>query len=337
MTTKNTMSLKLKPTVEVLVCTFNGEKYLQSQLDSIIKQSYSVDKISIYDDGSTDCTVQLIESFARNTDGAILNLSVRLNPINLGWIENFAQAIRNSTCDIIFLCDQDDIWQPQKVEKLVAALEDTGVDLAFSDGALIDHLGEPIGTRSMLQLLDVNIDAMQRDPKILFFEIQKANFISGASLAMRSTVAKAALPAPKGMNIDYWLGLESCAKDRVKMVAEKLYSYRQHGKNVIGLKPRSTLESLSTVWKQPFSNRKRELDVWAQLAPRLHDCVSPENADFLSKKLAFLTRSVGYSESFFGRLKRFLLVLKYWGNGDYRKYSGPDALWADVFAAIRRR
>jgi glycosyltransferase involved in cell wall biosynthesis len=323
--------------VEVLLCTYNGEPYIAEQLDSILSQSRPVQAISIYDDGSTDATLDTVGGHITRAAAAGTVITVHRNARNLGWIENFAQAIQQSSGDILFLCDQDDIWHADKVAVLVEALAADDVDLAFSDGELVDAAGQSLGTLTVLQTLDLNIEQVALHPTTLFEHIQRSNFIGGASLAIKSVAAKASLPPPPAMPIDYWLGLRASALNRARLVNRRLYRYRQHGKNAIGAQRVSTTDALLKKWRQPYSDRDRERLVWTGAAPRLAATAGPAVAAFVNAKLAFLMRSVTEETRLWGRVRMLTAVIWRVTTGDYRRYAPPLAAWADCVAAIRNR
>jgi glycosyltransferase involved in cell wall biosynthesis len=100
----------------VAICTFNGEKYIKAQLESILNQTLAIDEIIICDDGSNDKTIAIIELIQIENPNKI---SLYKNKVNLGSTKNFEKAISICTGYYIFLSDQDDIWKENKVEKVI--------------------------------------------------------------------------------------------------------------------------------------------------------------------------------------------------------------------------
>src|SRR5579883_1252947 len=128
--------------VSIALCTYNGEKYLPGLLDSLAAQTRKPDEVVICDDASTDSTASLLSGLDER-----LGATVRVigNPSNLGYLKNFEKAIGLCTGDVIATCDQDDIWRPQKIERLVREFEaDPEVDFVFSDATVIDEAGKQI-------------------------------------------------------------------------------------------------------------------------------------------------------------------------------------------------
>lgn len=114
------------PKVSVVMCTYNGERYLREQLDSIVAQTYPIHELIIQDDRSTDNTVGILQEYARKYP----YIRLYRNERNLGFNQNFRQAILKATGDFIAVCDQDDIWLPEKIARQVEAIGDH--DICFS-------------------------------------------------------------------------------------------------------------------------------------------------------------------------------------------------------------
>ena len=121
-----------KVKVSVVMTTYNGEKYLCQMLDSLRMQERKIDELLFFDDKSTDGTVCLIEDYIKRYD--IKEWRVVVNKKNLGWEKNFTQGINAATGDIIFPCDQDDIWHLDKVKKMTQAFEDNDDILLLTSG-----------------------------------------------------------------------------------------------------------------------------------------------------------------------------------------------------------
>lgn len=107
--------------ISVCLCTYNGEAFLREQLDTILEQTQLPDEIIIYDDASTDGTYKILNEYiARNK---YITWKLHCNEANTGWKINFKNCIEQASGDIIFLCDQDDKWVPNKIEKSVGVME----------------------------------------------------------------------------------------------------------------------------------------------------------------------------------------------------------------------
>lgn len=107
--------------ISVAMATYNGSDYIIEQLDSIKNQSYKIDEVVICDDQSSDNTVEIVKKYI--LDNALSNWSIEINEKNLGYADNFYKAMKLTTGDYIFLCDQDDIWVEDKIESMIAVME----------------------------------------------------------------------------------------------------------------------------------------------------------------------------------------------------------------------
>src|SRR5919199_6162917 len=117
--------------VSVAMCTYNGERYLQEQLDSIAAQTCLPDELVVCDDRSSDRTLEIIQIFKSKVSFPV---HLHINPENLGTIKNFEKAISLCTGDIIVLSDQDDVWKPHKVETILQAFaKNTKAGYVFSN------------------------------------------------------------------------------------------------------------------------------------------------------------------------------------------------------------
>lgn len=114
----------MKHFISVAMATYNGEKFIEEQLESILNQSCSVDEIIIRDDISSDNTAAVIQAFIRNK-GIEDKVDFKVNEKNLGYASNFMSALKKTRGDYVFFCDQDDIWPEDRVENMIAALEST--------------------------------------------------------------------------------------------------------------------------------------------------------------------------------------------------------------------
>lgn len=107
--------------VTVVMTTYNGKKFLLEMLDSLRKQTREIDELLIFDDQSKDSTVSFVEGYIR--EYGLQKWHIETNKENLGWERNFLNGLKNATGDIIFPCDQDDIWHLDKIEKMTGAFE----------------------------------------------------------------------------------------------------------------------------------------------------------------------------------------------------------------------
>jgi glycosyltransferase involved in cell wall biosynthesis len=201
--------------ISVCIATYNGEKFIKKQLSSILIQLSEEDEVLISDDGSTDNTLTIIDSF---NDSRIKVYKNNFKNV----VINFEFIIGKSFGDFIFLSDQDDIWAKNKVEEYMRVfLNDDKTTLVISNLQLIDK--------------DANIIQIEfyknKFTDKLLSNIKRNNFI-GCSMAFRKEVKNIVLPFPRYIAMhDWWIGLCSIIFGKVKFIDKSLIYYRRHANN----------------------------------------------------------------------------------------------------------
>ncbi len=241
--------------ITVLLAAYNGEAYVAEQLDSILNQTVEHLKIIVSDDGSGDGTRRILEDYQRRYPGqielchhektgtgqetsVISDTSVRQRPsavppaaMNFFWLLAHAQG------DYILLSDQDDVWKPDKVEKLLAKLEELEELLGIET---------PILVHSDMEVVDARLN--QISPS--FFRYQKANPhrsslaqvlvenpVTGGAMMMNRALLEMVRQVPRACFMhDWWIALVAAGFGVIGYVPEALYLYRQHGHNTLGAK-----------------------------------------------------------------------------------------------------
>lgn len=218
--------------ISVAIASYNGEKYIKQQLDSILSQSIAVDEIVISDDGSTDKTVEMIQSFQ---DPRIRLITGNPYP---GYCGNFAYAIENTTGDIIFISDQDDIWMEDKVEKYMAVFNThSDIELIVSDGTLIDKDGNRIDDDQYnLNSIYTPHLSNRKSGKLLkseFLAMSVTQTLShGMRMCIRKSLRSSLFPFPQSHTIhDRWIGFCGLNKDAAYYLEDALVQYRLHDSN----------------------------------------------------------------------------------------------------------
>ena len=127
--------------VSVVLCTYQGEHFLQEQLQSILAQTRRPDEIIVSDDASTDSTTDIAEKLLH---GSGIAYEIHVNEQNLGFRQNFAQAMQRASGDILFLSDQDDVWHPEKIARMLVPFEQSETLMAFHNAVLVDSALQPL-------------------------------------------------------------------------------------------------------------------------------------------------------------------------------------------------
>ena len=196
--------------VSIVMCTFNGQQYLAEQIDSLLKQTYPVHEIIIQDDGSTDGTMSLLQDYAATHPV----IKLFHNDGEHGVNNNFFSALRRASGDYIAICDQDDIWEPAKVEKQVAAIGDyllcTCRSKPFSDD------GSPVNYDSRTPNYSL--------PRMLYTSIAGHTMLLNRRLL--DLIPDQA--SVGGLYYDVYLALAAAANDSIVLVNEVLVHQRRY-------------------------------------------------------------------------------------------------------------
>ncbi len=204
------------PLVSIALCTYNGANYLRQQLDSLVAQTYSNLEIVVVDDRSSDKTVALLREY---TDRYInLTISVHVNEINLGYIRNFEKVISLCSGDYIALCDQDDIWDSEKVRIMMDNIGDNM--LIYHDSEFIDDEGISLNKR----ISDIRNCYSGDDPRVFLFE----NCVSGHAMLFRRELMNYADSFKPEIVHDWWLAYAATNMGSVFFLDHVLVQYRQH-------------------------------------------------------------------------------------------------------------
>lgn len=217
----------------VALCTYNGEKYLREQLDSIFNQTVSVDEIVICDDKSSDGTQDIIEQYCSKFPNIIKFYS---NDINLRSVKNFEKAISLCENEIIFLSDQDDIWHLEKVKHFVEYFENyPNIDVVASNGYCVDDNSK---VHDKFAVWDIPQFLTERGVAFNYYKIicYVSNIATGASMAFRKSICNEILPFPimKDFHHDEWIAILSSKRNAFVMLPEKYFYYRIHENQQVG-------------------------------------------------------------------------------------------------------
>ena len=217
----------------VALCTYNGEKFLREQLDSILNQTKAVDEIVVCDDGSTDSTLQILEEYYQKNPEIF---RIFKNEINLRSVKNFEKAISLCENEIIFLCDQDDFWIENKVETITNFFQkNPTINVVATNGFGIDDAGNLLEVHS---LWDIPRFFQEENIEIDYFKIIAfaGNIATGASMALRKKFVKDVIPFPviEEFHHDEWIALNAASNQSFEFLQEKLFKYRIHSQQQVG-------------------------------------------------------------------------------------------------------
>jgi glycosyltransferase involved in cell wall biosynthesis len=282
--------------VSIVLGAYNGEKYLKEQIDSILRQTYKNIELIIADDCSTDNTQAILREFADKYE----NVHIYFNETNLGLVRNFEKAVKYAQGEYIAFADQDDIWLPEKIQRLVDNIGDNM--LIYSDSAYIDAKGNLMGKKIS------DYRHLISEKNLYTLDIESGLWVAAHSMVFRRELLDLALPFPFSpyLNHDGWMAYIAMLKGMIKFIPEVLVLYRQHGYNLVGgLGCRKMLKNKKPVETKIYERQKiaERIDI---LLSRIPPGTEPEFREFLTKMRIYTANPV-----FINRIKRMRLRLKY--------------------------
>lgn len=207
----------VQPLVSVVMCTYNGSKFIDEQIESILCQDYSNIELIILDDISTDDTWQKLQEWQEKN----AKLKLYKNDVNLGYNKNFEKAIQLANGDFIALSDQDDIWMPQKISKLVNTFQDYKISLAHSRSVRFEN------GRLRFKSASLHHHFKGNDTRKLFM----FNQVNGHDIMFKKNLIQKFLPIPDGMMYDWWIAVIATCYGNIASVNEYLVHHRIHSEN----------------------------------------------------------------------------------------------------------
>lgn len=308
------------PSISVVLCTYNGEEFIEEQLRSILNQTLMPQEIIVSDDGSTDSTLSRVEGIAHASPKDI-RWDIRTRAAPLGAAENFGSALPLATGDFIALSDQDDVWAADKLEVMSQRLsENPSLLLIHSDARLIDAEGAP-GASLMSTL---RITRGERNNLARGFAIKallRRNLVTGATVVLRKELLDDALPLPQSWVHDEWLGLIAALRGGLAFNARALIDYRQHGNNQIGANKTDVAMAQSRLKETRqsfFAKKAMRNEALSNLVDTPPPWLTPEGLTLLAGK----TQHDAWRRTLPAlRIRRIIPVLLRGLAGNYAKYS----------------
>lgn len=217
-------------TIDILLPTYNGEKYLKEQIDSILNQTYKNIRLIISDDCSKDSTPKILEEY-RGKDERI---ELYLQKENIGVVKGIEFLLKKVKSNYYMLADQDDVWLPMKVEKSIETLKKENADLVFGDLEVVDQdLKTMYPSFGDFMLLNRKIKKYINSYKVNYLY----NCVTGCTVLSKKEFIEKILPIPtesKYLIHDHWIGLVVALNGKLAYMPEKYIKYRQHGNNQVG-------------------------------------------------------------------------------------------------------
>lgn len=230
----------------VALCSYNGIKYIKEQLSSILSQSITPDEIVICDDCSTDGTRELLENYIFNPQ---IKVKLVKNENRLGYKKNFEKAISLCSGDLIFLSDQDDIWNNKKIEVILNLFAEKTLLMVFTNANIVNENSELIAGY-LWEKFKFNKTRQKQFKQNSLEALLKKDIITGATVAISKELVTSTIPFSEKFVHDTWIALIASALGGIDFIDLPLISYRIHSEQQIGVsKP-----------KQPYFNNMDALE-----------------------------------------------------------------------------
>lgn len=306
--------------ITIVMATYNGENYIHKQLASIMNQTRIPDEIIIVDDSSSDSTFKIIEEFNLKYN-KIININILKNEVNAGVVKAFNKAIHNSSGDLIFLCDQDDIWESDKVELMSNIMNNKKEILALNAGYKFINSDDKI--------LKGKMKFSNTISKVDFNLVIKNNISPGCTMVFRKELIQSIKELTDEIYIhDWYINIVASLFDGLYYYDKNVIEYRLHDKNVIG-KDRGIITKFS---KNKKTKRVLDLNNRIMLYKYIKDYILKSNVVYKNDKLNTLNLIITFINhriEFISSRKLSIYLTKIIPNKNL--YYAKKVMWADVF------
>lgn len=262
----------MKPSISVAMCTCNGARFLEEQLDSLLCQTLTPTEILIFDDQSTDGTWEILQDYQQKYPDLI---HLKRNSKRLGFQQNFESVLRACHGELIAPCDQDDIWKPEKLEILLGQIKNK--DLVYHDSELINQHGEKLHRK-----ISDRFEFLSGGDSLpfLFF-----NCISGHSMLFRRSLLADVFPIPQAGYYDHWIAYIAVKKGSIGFIKAPLVLHRRHGTNSSGQSgKKKSQQSRFQSAKERILNENRWIEACSRAFPEEENGLLSEFAHLVKKR-----------------------------------------------------
>jgi glycosyltransferase involved in cell wall biosynthesis len=311
-------------TISIAMCTYNGEKYLQEQLDSLLQQMRLPVELVVCDDCSEDRTVSIIQEFAST---ATFPVRLFINKKNIGFFRNFEHAISLCQGEIIAFSDQDDVWLPEKLAKIEQVFQEhPHLGLAMSNASIVDENLQKLG--DLWKLKGFNRNLQKRFAGGHAFEVLlKCIPALGFTLAFRANLRPLILPIPSGArgrwSHDFWTALIISAFKEVALIPDQLVKYRLHANQFsVGTHIRSIRDRIKLARSRDIKFYENEIAYHNEIRNRISLINGQRNSNrlivLLDDKINYFNANINMPIS---KIKRLPLIIRWILKGWYKSYT----------------
>ncbi len=312
--------------LSIAMATFNGAQFIREQLDSFGRQTRLPDELVVTDDASTDQTAEIVEEFARS---APFSVSLHRNPENLGFVQNFERALSLCSGDIIFLSDQDDVWNDDKLAVIESRFaQEPATQVIINDALLVDAALKSQGNTQLANIRRAGGS--------------ERSFFTGCCSAHRRGWQDLALPLPENARAhDWWINTLAIELGCATHIEDVLQSFRRHDSNASGW----ILSDPTGVsgWRALRAAGVRDarggwqmrIELLRQFVTRLRDCEGLVKSHGWDGKMPQLEAEIAAIEQRIAicslpRTRRVGKILQHWAAGGYGRAAGWKSTVKDL-------
>ncbi|MEE8504787.1 MAG: glycosyltransferase family 2 protein, partial [Kiloniellales bacterium] len=267
------MTAQTGDTIDILLATYNGQAFLEEQLDSIAAQTHGDWRLIARDDGSTDRTPEILDAFRTRHPGKVVVLED--GDGNLGLVRNFSRLMAYSDAPYAAFCDQDDVWIPEKLDLSLAKMRELEREhgngtplLVFTDLTVVDE-GLEVVHDSFWRYADLDPAAINNVSNMMI-----GNVVTGCTLIMNEVLRDSAVPIPDEAVVhDWWIAASASMFGKAAHIDRPTVLYRQHGGNSMGAVPyhKKSLSQLIRDFAQHYQAKKDDLSAAYRQTEALRD------------------------------------------------------------------
>lgn len=283
--------------ISIAMATYNGQKYLREQLDSILNQTISDFELVVSDDGSKDSTLEILKEYADKDS----RIKIIHNDGEHGCPKNFENALRQCSGDYIAYSDQDDVWTPDHLEVLYNLLKESNSSLALGDAQAVDKDLKPLNF-CWWEKFQITPERLENN---ILLHTLFLSFAQGTSSLFKRELL-AAMPFENGIYHDHWAVISALMLNGISYTRKSLLKYRQHEANVMGVMNETFKDKIKGV----FSNKKQRKNIYrssVKIFEKLKPQISEEKQSEIKQTLN-ICKKINFNKNIF-LLKKYYNVI----------------------------
>lgn len=318
--------MKESLSVSIALCTYNGERFLSEQLETLVNQTVLPEEVVIADDGSRDATLSIAEKFAQIAPFRVQVLTGRVG----GPTQNFERALSAASGDVVLFCDQDDLWYPDKVEEFVSRFQSNpGLICVFCDARLVDERGRHLGATLWDTIGFGETERRRLLAGSYGSSLLKSTIAFGLTMGLHKRLVAHISPIPMPFGHDNFCALIASAMGEFDLIEKPLLDYRQHSSQVSGAgRLKSKRPTAVTIVPNSLS--------YSLAQERINSLPARSRGPYYESVRTMVeekSKHLEFRENLPKQESRFRSVYREWSEGRYEAYSNG---WLSVVKDLLR-